>query len=94
MKQAYENLKAKKNNQFSKASTNVLRIETTDYYVRFLPKSYEEKENLQEQDNLTLFDMPLDYELEEGVPGAYHELGIPEGEITWQRTIFPADYQF
>ena len=58
MKQAYENLKAKKNNQFSKASTNVLTIETTDYYVRFLPKSYEEKEILLEKNSLTLFDMP------------------------------------
>jgi hypothetical protein len=39
MKQAYKNLKTKKNNIFSKSSTSDLTIETTDYYVRFLPKS-------------------------------------------------------
>ena len=94
MKQAYENLKTKKSNQFSKSSTNGLNIETTDYYVRFLPKSDEEKEVLQEKDSLTLFDMPLDYELEEGIAGAYHDPSIPEGEITWQYTVVPVDYQF
>ena len=94
MKQAYENLKAKKSNQFSKSSTNDLTIETTDYYVRFLPKSDEEKEILQEKDSLTLFDMPLDYALEEGIAGAYHDPNIPEGEITWQYTVVPFDYQF
>ena len=50
--------------------------------MRFLPKSDEEKEILQEKDSLTLFDMPLDYELDEGVAGAYHDPSIPEGEIT------------
>lgn len=94
MKQAYENLKAKNSNQFSKSSTNDLTIETTDYYVRFLPKTDEEKEILQEQDSLTLFDMPLDYELEEGIAGAYHDPNIPEGDITWQYTTVPVDYQF
>ncbi len=60
----------------------------------FLPKTDEEKETLQEKDNLTLFDMPLDYELEEGVAGAYHDPDIPEGEITWQYTVVPVDYKF
>jgi len=94
MKQAYENLKAKKSNQFSKSSTDNLTIETTDYYVRFLPKTDEEKEILQDRDSLTLFDMPLDYELEEGAAGAYHDPSIPEGDITWQYTVVPVDYQF
>lgn len=94
MKQAYQNLKSKKNNTFSKSSTNDLTIETTDYYVRFLPKSDEEKEILQENDSLTLFDMPLDYELEEGVAGAYHDPSIPEGKITWQYTVVPVHYKF
>lgn len=38
--------------------------------------------------------MPLDYEMEEGVAGAYHDPSIPEGEITWQYTVVPVDYQF
>lgn len=94
MKQAYENLNAKTNNTFSRSLTEELTIETTDYYVRFLPKTDQEKEILQTEDNLTLFDMPLDYELEEGVAGAYHDPSIPEGEITWQYTVVPVDYQF
>lgn len=65
MKKAYENLKANiKTSGFSKLSSE-LTIATTDYYVRFLPKDEEEKAILQDKDELTLFDMPLDYELEE-----------------------------
>ncbi len=94
MKQAYKNLRITQNNQFSKSSSDELIIETTDYYVRFLPKTDEEKEILQEKDSLTLFDMPLDYELEEGIAGAYHDPSIPEGDITWQYTVVPVDYKF
>lgn len=94
MKQAFENLKAKKGALFSKSANDDLTIETTDYYVRFLLKNEEEKEILTDVDSLTLFDMPLDYELEEGVAGAYHDSSVPEGDITWQYTVVPVDYQF
>ena len=93
MKKAFNNLKQKESDIFSK-STNSIKIETTDYYVRFLPKSDEEKEILQEKDSLTLFDMPLDYELEEGVAGAYQDPSISEGNITWQYTVVPVNYKF
>ena len=94
MKRAYENLKTNvKSSEFSTLS-NELTISTTDYYVRFLPKDEEEKAILQDKDELTLFDMPLDYELEEGVAGAYHDPSIPEGQITWQYTVVPVDYEF
>lgn len=94
MKQAYENLKIKKPSSFTRMNNDSIIIETTDYYVRFLPETDEEKELLQDQDSLTLFDMPLDYELEEGVGGAYHDPTIPEGDITWQYSVVPVDYQF
>lgn len=94
MKQAYQNLKAKESSTFSKSLTDELIIETTDYYVRFLLKTDEEKALLQDQDSLTLFDMPLDYELEEGIAGAYHDPTIPEGDITWQYTVVPVNYEF
>ncbi len=38
--------------------------------------------------------MPLDYELEEGVGGAYHDPTLPADQITWQYTVVPVDYQF
>jgi len=95
MKKVYQNLMSsnQKDSEFS-TSANQLIISTTDYYVRFLPKTDEEKEVLQEKDSLTLFDMPLDFELEEGVAGAYHDPSIPEGDITWQYTVVPVDYEF
>lgn len=94
MEKAYQNLKTNvKGSAFSTLS-NELTILTTDYYVRFLPKSEEEKAILQDNDELTLFDMPLDYELEEGLAGAYHDPSVPEGQITWQYTVVPVDYEF
>ncbi len=39
MKQAYQNLKAKKGSLFSKSSSNDLVIEATDYYARFFTKN-------------------------------------------------------
>jgi len=38
--------------------------------------------------------MPLDYELEEGVGGAYLDPTLPIDQITWQYTVVPVDYQF
>ncbi|PCI34129.1 MAG: hypothetical protein COB60_06915 [Flavobacteriaceae bacterium] len=92
MRKAYQNLQQKNKNSFKKPSKSI--IQATDYYVRFLPKDDQEKEILQEEDELMLFDMPLDYELEEGVGGAYHDPTIPLDQITWQYTVVPIDYQF
>ncbi|HBS12242.1 MAG TPA: hypothetical protein DEO36_06835 [Flavobacteriaceae bacterium] len=92
MQKAYQNLLSNKNSNFTK--TGASKIQTTHYYVRFLPKDDIEKEVLQDKDELMLFDMPLDYELEEGVGGAYHDPSISEGKITWQYTVVSLDYQF
>ena len=94
MLKAYNNLKENKNSLFSKTDSDGVTIDSTDYYVRFLPANDHEKSMLQEQDSLTLFDMPLDYELEEGVAGAYHDPTIPTDQITWQYTVVPVDYKF
>ncbi|MCF6297533.1 MAG: hypothetical protein L3J08_06065 [Flavobacteriaceae bacterium] len=92
MRKAYQNLSLNKSSNFSKSGES--KIQTTHYYVRFLPKDDIEKEVLQDQDELMLFDMPLDYELEEGVGGVYHDPTLPINQITWQYTSVPVDYKF
>jgi len=92
MRKAYQNLKQKNKNGFAKSGEST--IQTTNYYVRFLPKDDFEKEILQDKDELILFDMPLDYELEEGVGGTFHDPTLPIDQITWQYTVVPVDYQF
>ena len=86
MQIAYRNLQ--NSNQLKSAMT----IETTHYYVRFLPKSEEELEVLK-SDSLELFDFPLDYEMEEGGT-YYHDPTISEDQVTWQYTRVPVDYIF
>lgn len=69
------------------------KIETTDLYVRFLPKDSTELLTLQNDTLLELFDYPLDYDIE--VEGTYyHDPSIPEGELTWLYTTVKPDYQF
>ncbi len=64
-----------------------LKLETTDYYVRFRPTDTTQYRTLFEQ-GFELFDYPLDCEiLSEG--SYYHDPDIPEDEITWQYTIIP-----
>ena len=67
-------------------------VRTTDLYVRFLPKSEAEYEALQSL-GLNLMDHPMDYEiLEEG--DWYHDPEVPEGKMTWQYAVVPADFSF
>ena len=86
MKVAYRNLQAEHRLK------SAINIETTHYYVRFLPKNEEELEILN-SDSLELFDFPLDYEMEEGGTH-FHDPSIPEDQITWQYTKVPVDYKF
>ena len=86
MQKAYNNLK-KENNLKS-----TFQIQTTDLYVRFAPSSEEEWQILR-ADSLELFDMPLDYEIEEGGT-FYHDPEVPVDQITWQYTVVPVNYTF
>lgn len=77
MKKAYSNLKS------SSSETPDVNIETTHYYIRFLPKSEEEFDLLKEDTSLILYDIPLDFEIE--VQGVYyHDPKLPDTAITWQ----------
>lgn len=93
MKKALEELQ--KDNLLKSGNDSIelvnFEIKTTHLYVRFLPKDSIELQQL-EKDSLILFDYPLDYEIEEGGE-YYHDPTIPEGQITWQYTTVPIDYQ-
>lgn len=67
-------------------------VQTTDLYVRFLPKSDDEFDKL-ESLGVRMMDHPLDYEiLREG--DWYHDPSIEEGEITWQYAVVGKDFVF
>lgn len=69
-----------------------VEVKTTDLYVRFLPKTENEFEFLLNE-GLTLTDHPLDYDI--AVEGDwYHDPQIPEGNLTWQYSVVPHDFEF
>jgi len=71
---------------------DVVSVETTDYYVRFLPKSQEEFEVLEDL-GLFLMDHPVDYSIKkEG--DWYHDPEISSDEITWQYAVVGKDFAF
>lgn len=67
-------------------------IETTDLYVRFLPKDDDEYALL-ESLGVEMLDHPLDFEiLREG--DYYHDPSIDDESITWQYAVVPHDFKF
>lgn len=69
-----------------------VEVDPTDLYVRFLPESKEQCAELEAQ-GIHLIDHPLDYAI--AVDGDwYHDPEIPEGEVTWQYAVVPADFEF
>lgn len=76
----------------SKSSVQGVDVYTTDYYVRFLPDSPEQLEQL-ESLGLDLVDYPLDCEVEKDGDW-YHDPSLPEDQITWQYTVVSSDFQF
>lgn len=91
MKKAYESLQSQ--GQLKSASVDEEIIEPTHFYVRFLPVDSTELNTLNRDTTLELFDYPLDYEIEEE-GFYYHDPEIPEGQLTWQYTAVPIDYEF
>ncbi len=74
------------------SKAGLVAVQPTDLYVRFLPKSQEELDMLQESD-VVLLDHPLDYDiLVEG--DWYHDPEVPDGDVTWQYAVVPVDFNF
>ena len=73
----------------TKARTDIF---TSDLYVRFLPFTQAQYDCL-ESLGLELLDHPVDYSIvREG--DWYHDPEVPEGDITWQYAVVPADFRF
>lgn len=92
MQRAFENIR-KQSKSFLEGKSSEDVIETTHYYLRFLPRDDFEKSTLQEED-LTLFDMPLDYEFPEGDGPVFHDPNIPTTDVSWQYTVVPTTFDF
>lgn len=91
MRKAYKNLTV--NSNLKSSSINESDIDISHYYVRFLPKSFEELEVLRKDTSFLLFDFPLDYEILEG--GTYfHDPDLPDNSITWQYCAVHEDFVF
>lgn len=69
---------------------NDFEINTTDLYIRYLPKDSAEYRTLMNDTTLTLFDFPLDYELKQ--VGEYYKDPTVTGEYTWLYTRVPVGY--
>ena len=69
-----------------------VEVDPTDLYVRFLPENEEQCDEL-ERMGVSLIDHPLDYAI--AVDGDwYHDPEIPEGDVTWQYAVVPAEFEF
>lgn len=91
MKKAYDKLNARNSN--GKLSAETQEIKTTHLYIRWLPKSWDEYDELKNDKKLLLYEIPLDYEVK--VNGnKYHDKSIPEDLPTWQYTVIEKDYKF
>ena len=67
-------------------------VNTTDYYVRFLPKNQAEFDLIASL-GVEMLDHPVDYEvISEG--DYYHDPSVPDTDITWQYAVVPSDFEF
>lgn len=90
MQRAYQLLLERNDSVSFLFSTRVLK--PTHWYIRFLPKNYEQYDLLVADTALVLSDIPLDYEIaEEG--DYYHDPAVPLDEPTFQYAHVPVNYQ-
>mgnify|MGYP006079138509 CR=1 FL=1 len=87
MQEAYNNLKG---NGQTESGGN---LTPTHLYIRYLPADEDELQILLGDEDLELFDYPLDYEMEEGGI-SYHDPNLPDSAITWQYTAVEIGYSF
>lgn len=67
-------------------------IETTHLYIKFKPKTEEELDLLKRDSTLVLYDIPLDFEVEEN-GNFYHDPEVPLDQPTYQYTSIPINKQ-
>lgn len=87
MQRAYQNLQ--ENDSVSLLFLG--KLQPTHWYVRFLPKNFEEYDRLVSDTTLTLSDYPLDYEIAEA-GDFYHDPSLAEDVPTYQYGKVPVNY--
>lgn len=86
MKRAFSEVSSR-----ARLADNASAVKTSHLYIRILPKDWAEYDALEADTNLTLYNIPLDYEiLKQG--SIYHEPSIPADKPTWQYTTIPVGY--
>lgn len=85
MTAAYNNLK-KLDNTIAK-----IEIKANYLYLRFLPKTDEEYDLLDKDDNLDLYIYPLDYEISKN-GNKFKDPSTSGNKFTWYYTVVPIDY--
>ncbi len=83
---------AKKTGDRHLKSAENIKIEPTDLYVRFLPADSMQYNQLFADSTLTLFDIPLDYEIKK--LGDYYHDSTVTSPYTWYYTTVKPDYVF
>lgn len=86
MKKAWESLS--RTSKVSKSGD----IETTHLYIKFKPKTEEELDLLKRDSTLVLYDIPLDFEVEEN-GNFYHDPEVPLDQPTYQYTSISVNTQ-
>ena len=85
MKKAFENIEKSTSSDIS-----IDNIVPNYYYIRFLPKNWAEYDLLKKDSTLTLYEIPLDYEIVS--PGYfYHDPELHDTAITWQYCAVKVD---
>jgi len=85
IEQAYSNLKS------SNSGAPDIDLTPTHKYLRFLPNDDKEWNVLKSDENLVLYDFPMDYEIiNRGT--FYHDPSVPKDAITWQYCVVPIEY--
>lgn len=87
---AYNNIVS---NSTARINSGTSPVRVTHYYVRFLPKDWDEYTVLKSDTLLKLYQIPLDYEIAT-FGNTYQDPTIPEGNPTWQYASIEKDHQF
>jgi hypothetical protein len=91
---AIDNMQRAYQNVLGNDSVSLLfltKLQPTHWYVRFLPKNFEEYDRLVSDTTLVLSDYPLDYEIAEA-GDFYHDPSLPDDAPTYQYARVPVDF--
>jgi hypothetical protein len=88
MKKAFASLSSR-----ARISEEANTVRITHLYVRFLPSDWAQYDELKRDTSLTLYNIPLDYEVEKQGSN-YHDPSIAADKPTWQYTSVPVGFKF